>query len=244
MSDDKNPVEKALDLCVYAPVGAALYVRDMLPMMTGMFVSRGKRELQGKKTPPAPPPVPADEVKRRIDESVGVAKVVAESGFGVAKDVAGAGIGVARDVAGSALKGLLENRPGTPRPNGAGADSGANSGVGSGSPTAPAASTPPAPPAPPAAPAPAPEAPVASSPHSPEPAAEPTPEPAPEPAASTDLTVPAVDELAIPEYDELSASQVVERLEGLDAGALEAVRRYEAAHRGRNTILGKIAQLG
>ena len=233
MSDDKNPVEKALDLCVYAPVGAALYVRDMLPMMTGMFVSRGKRELQGKKTPPAPPPVPADEVKRRIDESVGVAKVVAESGFGVAKDVAGAGIGVARDVAGSALKGLLENRPGTPRPNG------------SGSPTAPAASTPPAPPAAPAEPAPAPEAPVASSPEpAPEPATEPAPEPAPEPAASTDLTVPAVDELAIPEYDELSASQVVERLEGLDAGALEAVRRYEAAHRGRNTILGKIAQLG
>ena len=228
MSDDKNPVEKALDLCVYAPVGAALYVRDMLPMMTGMFVSRGKRELQGKKTPPAPPPVPADEVKRRIDESVGVAKVVAESGFGVAKDVAGAGIGVARDVAGSALKGLLENRPGTPRPNGAA------------SPAAPTASTPPAPPAARAAPAeraPAPEAPVASAP-------EPAAQQAPEPAASTDLTVPAVDELAIPDYDELSASQVVERLEGLDAGALEAVRRYEAAHRGRNTILGKIAQLG
>jgi len=228
VSDDKNPVEKALDLCVYAPVGAALYVRDMLPMMTGMFVSRGKRELQGKKTPPAPPPVPADEVKRRIDESVGVAKVVAESGFGVAKDVAGAGIGVARDVAGSALKGLLENRPGTPRPNGAA------------SPAAPTASTPPAPPAARAAPAeraPAPEAPVASAP-------EPAAQQAPEPAASTDLTVPAVDELAIPDYDELSASQVVERLEGLDAGALEAVRRYEAAHRGRNTILGKIAQLG
>lgn len=229
MSDDKNPVEKALDLCVYAPVGAALYVRDMLPMMTGMFVSRGKRELQGKKTPPAPPPVPADEVRRRIDESVGVAKVVAESGFGVAKDVAGAGIGVARDVAGSALKGLLENRPGTTRPNGTGPDDGA--------PAAPASYTspaPPAPPTPPAAPAePEPEAPVASS-----------PAPAPEPATGTDLTVPDVDELAIPDYDELSASQVVERLEGLDAGALEAVRRYEAAHRGRNTILGKIAQLG
>lgn len=223
MSDDKNPVEKALDLCVYAPVGAALYVRDMLPMMTGMFVSRGKRELQGKKTPPAPPPVPADEVKRRIDESVGVAKVVAESGFGVAKDVAGAGIGVARDVAGSALKGLLENRPGTARPNGAGPD----------------AATPPAPEAFVASTfvAPTPEAPVVSEPEA-------TPGPAPEPAVSTDLTVPAVDELAIPDYDELSASQVVERLEGLDAGALEAVRRYEAAHRGRNTILGKIAQLG
>jgi len=230
VSDDKNPVEKALDLCVYAPVGAALYVRDMLPMMTGMFVSRGKRELQGKKTPPTPPPVPADEVKRRIDESVGVAKVVAESGFGVAKDVAGAGIGVARDVAGSALKGLIENRPGTPRPNGA---------------ATPAASTQPAPPAAPAEsgpedaaePAAAPEAPV--SPVSPV-----VSEGVPDSEAGADLTVPEVDELAIPDYDELSASQVVERLEGLDAGELEAVRRYEAAHRGRNTILGKIAQLG
>jgi hypothetical protein len=49
--------------------------------------------------------------------------------------------------------------------------------------------------------------------------------------------------LPIPDYDELSASQVIERLEGLDAESLEAVRAYEAGHRGRNTILGKIAQL-
>jgi hypothetical protein len=219
VSDDKNPVEKALDLCVYAPVGAALYVRDMLPGMMGIFVMRGKRELQGKIAPtPPPPPVPADEVKRRIDESVGVARVVAESGFGVAKDVAGAGIGVARDVAGTALKGLLENRPGVPRANGTDTTA------------APAASAPPAPPAPPAAPAPT-----------------PTPAPASEAAAGgevTDLTVPGVDELAIPDYDELSASQVVERLEGLGPDELEAVRRYETAHRGRNTILGKLAQLG
>jgi len=50
--------------------------------------------------------------------------------------------------------------------------------------------------------------------------------------------------LPIPDYDELSASQVVERLEGLDHDSLELIRRYEAAHRSRNTILGKIAQLG
>jgi hypothetical protein len=36
---------------------------------------------------------------------------------------------------------------------------------------------------------------------------------------------------------------VVVRLEGLDRDSLEAVRRYESEHRGRNTILGKIAQL-
>jgi hypothetical protein len=50
-------------------------------------------------------------------------------------------------------------------------------------------------------------------------------------------------ELAIPGYDSLSASQVVQRLAGLAAGELEAVRTYEAAGRGRRTILTKISQL-
>jgi hypothetical protein len=54
---------------------------------------------------------------------------------------------------------------------------------------------------------------------------------------------PAVDDLAIPDYDSLSASQVVTRLEGLSPDELEAVRTYEAAHRGRKTILNKVAQL-
>jgi hypothetical protein len=49
--------------------------------------------------------------------------------------------------------------------------------------------------------------------------------------------------LAIPDYDELSASQVVERLAGLPADQLAAVRTYEEAHRGRRTILFKIDQL-
>ena len=39
--------------------------------------------------------------------------------------------------------------------------------------------------------------------------------------------------LAIPDYDSLSASQVVNRLAGLAGDELEAVRAYEAAHRGR-----------
>lgn len=51
------------------------------------------------------------------------------------------------------------------------------------------------------------------------------------------------DDLAIPGYDSLAASQVVPRLDGLDADELEAVRRYEEAHRARRTILGKIAQI-
>ena len=54
---------------------------------------------------------------------------------------------------------------------------------------------------------------------------------------------PAVEELAIPGYDSLAASQVVNRLPGLTSEELEAVRSYEAASRGRKTILNKVAQL-
>jgi hypothetical protein len=61
--------------------------------------------------------------------------------------------------------------------------------------------------------------------------------------ASTAPTAPAPG-LAIPDYDELSASQVVDRLDGLAPSALDAIRAYETAHRGRATILGKIEQLG
>ena len=54
---------------------------------------------------------------------------------------------------------------------------------------------------------------------------------------------PSSATLAIPGYDSLSASQVVQRLGGLAPEELEAVRQYEAATRGRRTILSKIAQL-
>ena len=51
------------------------------------------------------------------------------------------------------------------------------------------------------------------------------------------------DDLPIPGYDALSASQVVQRLSGLADDELDAVHGYEAAHRNRRTILGKIEQL-
>lgn len=66
---------------------------------------------------------------------------------------------------------------------------------------------------------------------------------APAKAAATNGKAPAVEALAIPDYDGLAASQVVPRLEGLATDELESVRQYEAAHRGRKTVLGKIAQL-
>jgi hypothetical protein len=78
-----------------------------------------------------------------------------------------------------------------------------------------------------------------------EPTAAPSPSAASEPAgeSTTASAAPKATTLGIPDYDELSASQVVERLDGLQAGELDAVRAYEEAHRSRRTILYKIEQL-
>ncbi len=60
-------------------------------------------------------------------------------------------------------------------------------------------------------------------------------------------SAPAVDgapaPLAIPGFDTLSASQVVQRLDGLTPDELAAVRAHESAHRGRRTILNRVEQL-
>lgn len=82
----------------------------------------------------------------------------------------------------------------------------------------------------------------------PAPAPRPTPAPTPPPAPVVEtngspVTVHDAQSLAIPGYDSLSASQVVERLAGLNAEELEAIGSYESAGRGRRTILNRVAQL-
>ena len=63
---------------------------------------------------------------------------------------------------------------------------------------------------------------------------------APRPAGGN---VPEVGSLAIPGFDTLSASQVVQRLDGLSRSELVAVRVYEISTRGRRTILSRVDQL-
>ena len=55
--------------------------------------------------------------------------------------------------------------------------------------------------------------------------------------------VPAAEQLPIDEYESLAASHVVARLANLDPAELREVRRFEVAHRGRRTVLGRIDQL-
>ncbi len=86
----------------------------------------------------------------------------------------------------------------------------------------------------------------AASPATPPPRHAPAPDAAPvvdDPAAPAEPRSASSAHLPIPGYDALSASQVVERLAGLTADDLAAVRDYESANRNRRTILGKIDQL-
>ena len=55
--------------------------------------------------------------------------------------------------------------------------------------------------------------------------------------------VPPVTTLSIPGFDTLSASQVVQRLDGLNRSELVSVRAYEASTRRRRTILNRVDQL-
>jgi hypothetical protein len=60
---------------------------------------------------------------------------------------------------------------------------------------------------------------------------------------NADAHIPDVASLAIPGFDTLSASQVVQRLDGLNRTELVATRAYEISTRGRRTILSRVDQL-
>ncbi len=51
MSDNDTPLDKAVELFVYAPIGLAMFAKDTVPTFLKMFVSRGQTEVtQRRKT--------------------------------------------------------------------------------------------------------------------------------------------------------------------------------------------------
>ena len=57
------------------------------------------------------------------------------------------------------------------------------------------------------------------------------------------VDVPLASELPIGDYESLAAIHVVERLGSLRDDEVELIRRFEAAHRARRTVLAKVAQI-
>ncbi len=194
MPDEKPPVEKAVELLVYAPVGMALYVRDMLPEHDGNL--RRARQARGAVAPhPAAAGVTAAGPARGEAPHRRLGRHGPRDGR--------------RWLRGRARRGGQRHRRrprrrrqrahAVPRVRGA---NGERHG-----------------PAPRAAPHRAPRRRRRSS-------CPPTSRRS-RPTRRGRPTSPPSDSLPIPDYDELSASQVVERLDGLDRDSLEAIRRYE-----------------
>jgi hypothetical protein len=191
VTDQKNPIEQALDVFVYAPLGLLFSARETIPQLA----ERGR-------------------------QYVSAARMMGEFAMGQGREQAERAVRQAGDQAGQTLSvvgGLTGRRRVPPRQTSAPARS-----------TPVARETPPPPPPPPA-----PEGVAARA------------EAATETSGSGNGRAPApsVESLAIPGYDTLSASQVVQRLAGLSADELEAVRAYEDSSRKRKTILARVEQL-
>jgi hypothetical protein len=170
VTDDKNPVEQALDVLLYAPVGLVFSARELLPKLA----EKGRAQL-------------------------GMAKMVGQFAVQQGQTEANKAFGKAREQAMSTLEQLAGLNGSTSNGSAAGSGNGAG--------------------APPSAPRAVVDTPTMAT------------------------SGPEAATLAIPDYDSLSASQVLPRLQGLEPTELEAVRAYEAAHRGRKTILNRVAQL-
>ncbi len=196
MADTKNPLDRAVELFVYAPIGLAVAARDLVPTL----VERGRRQ---------------------VDPQVGMARTIGH--FAVARG---------RSQAEKALEGAIDRArvqaEATLRQLGIlPEESPASSVIPDHEPQSSARRPPPhsQPPSPPVMPHDA------------------APGPSAAPPAGTEHPQPSAIDLSIPDYDSLSASQVLPRLSSLSTSELAAVRTYEEAHRGRKTILHRIAQL-
>jgi hypothetical protein len=176
VTDEKSPLDQALDLVFYGPVGLAITAREELPKL----VEKGRERVNSQVTMARV--IGEFVVNQGQQEAAKVVKQVADTLIG---------LGIVPPGPSARPPATLPARTSTPSD-----DAMANAVSGNGK--------------------------TVSDPVSP-------------PASS--------DHLAIPGYDSLSASQVVQRLDGLSNDELEAVRAYESATRGRRTILSKIAQL-
>ena len=194
-----DPIALALEVAVYAPIGAAAYLREVGPDFVRMVAARGRAEVE----------VRQEQVATGVRHAKGAGQVAIAFGLPLVRK-------------------RVEKRLASLRPQ-------------------PASKPAPKPAAPPVRRQPAPS--VTATPsagtngHRVVDVVENVDDVAPGAATDADDAAAVEERLAIPGYDALSASQVVERLAGLSDDELAAVRRYEAGHRRRRTILGKIEQL-
>lgn len=216
MTDDNHdgPVERALDLLVYAPLGLAALARETVPGLLQGFAARGRAELERR----------LHSAEEKVTQARAVGRFALDYGAPMVRQKVERHITDARGRAEQTFTGLVIHRE----------DAFGNAGAGDtavdvvdvvdandGEPVH-----------------------TASREAAADAAVPPSSTPYTGGANGASVAAPpSPSGLPIPDYDELSASQVVSRLPGLALDELEAIRSYESHGRGRRTILGKIDQL-
>jgi len=234
MSEHNDPLERLVELVVFAPIGAGVQLAQVAPPAIANAIERGRdvvlpvvQHARGLGQISIAFGVPF--VRRRIGEQFAQARRRAEDALGVVPEpVVPEPVVPESVVPEPVVPESVVPEPVVPEPI-------MSEPV---APVAPAAWSVSAP-APAAASRPEPAAPAVPASGGWSPVARPS-RPL---TAVPSVAAPRSEELPIPGYDALSASQVVERLMGLAPAELETVHAYEAAHRQRRTILGKIEQL-
>ncbi|MCU1456268.1 MAG: hypothetical protein JWL73_360, partial [Actinomycetia bacterium] len=78
MARDKTHLDKAIEVAVYGPVGAALYARDALPPFFRLFIMRGKNEIDSRQ----------QRVEEQIKQLKGMGQLAVAFGVPKAKETA------------------------------------------------------------------------------------------------------------------------------------------------------------
>ncbi|HTK16883.1 MAG TPA: hypothetical protein VL769_10860 [Acidimicrobiia bacterium] len=137
MTERNDRIEHTIEVLVYAPIGVALYLRDMAPTFVNMFVARGRAEIDRRQAQVQQRTTTARSigqvamafgvpmVRQRVEREVGTARERAQSLLG---SIAGSD-----DIVGAPAARPEAPAPPTPAPAAAAPAAGATSGGTNGS---------------------------------------------------------------------------------------------------------------
>jgi hypothetical protein len=110
MAQHKDRFEQTIEMLVYAPIGAGLYIKDMGPTFVNMFVARGRAEIDRRHA----------QVQQRTTTAKSVGQVAVAFGMPMVRQRVEREVGNARQRAQSFLESVngvdLPTPPARPRP--------------------------------------------------------------------------------------------------------------------------------
>jgi hypothetical protein len=107
MTEHKDRIEQTIEVLVYAPIGAGLYLKDMGPTFVNMFVARGRAEIDRRQA----------QVQQRTTTAKSIGQVAVAFGVPMVRQRVEREVGNARDRAQTFLESMGgSDEPAAPAP--------------------------------------------------------------------------------------------------------------------------------